>query len=446
MNEVRTRFAPSPTGFLHIGGLRTALYSYAFAKSKKGKFILRIEDTDRRRFVPGATEKMIKMLQFFGLNWDEYYVQSERLDRYRKTAEKLLIKSQAFYCQCEARNAKEEGYSKELRDPCREKNLTSGAIKLKIPADERISFRDFVVGKEISWETATVADTTLLKSNGFPTYHLAAVVDDHEMKISHVFRGHDWMPSTPIHLLVYRYLGFEPPPIGHLTDILDPAGGKLSKRTGSVAVEDFLADGYLPEAILNFIMLLGWAPKDNREIFSLKDFVKNFQKGSLQVANPVFNRQKLDWFNGYYIRQKSDRELLQLIKPFAPRGADIDLINQTIPLIKDRITKLSDYPPLAGFFFTEPPVDKKLFTTPAQKHLEKALAVLEKIKNWQKLEIESQLQDLVKREGWKMGEFFMNFRIAITGSKFTPPITDSVAILGRQKTLARLKKASGVLF
>jgi len=439
MNEIRTRFAPSPTGLLHIGSLRTALYAYAFAKSKKGDFILRIEDTDQRRNVAGAKEKIGGMLKLFGIVWDEYYIQSERLDLYREAAKKLLAEGHAFYCQCQARNAKKEGYSKELRDPCRGKNLTSGAIKLKVPDNERISFCDFVVGKEISWESSAVADATLLKSDGFPTYHLAAVVDDHGMRISHVFRGHDWMPSTPIHLLVYRYLGFEPPQIGHLTDILDPEGGKLSKRKGSVSCEEFLTQGFLPEAILNFIMLLGWAPKDNREIFTLPDFVANFQKGSLQVANPIFNRQKLDWFNGHYLRQKSDADLLQSIKPFAPKGAAADLIAKTIPLIKDRITKLSDYEPFAGFFFAEPKVDKKLLTALAKEQLTKAISVLEKITDWKKAEIEKQLQGLVKKENWQMGEFFMNFRLAIAGSKFTPPITDSVAIMGRAKTLPRLK-------
>src|SRR3972149_31857 len=238
MTEVRTRFAPSPTGNLHIGGLRTALYSYALAKHSGGEFLLRIEDTDKKREVPEGVEKIQELLKKFGLNWDgNVYIQSQRVQEgiYKKVADELLTSGHAFYCDCRPRNAKEEGYSKELRDPCRDKGKTTGAIKLKVDDNERISFEDFVLEKEVTWDTNVVPDTTLLKSDGFPTYHLAVVVDDHEMKITHVLRGHDWMPSTPIHLLVYKYLEFDLPQIGHLTDILDPEGGKLSKRKGSTS-------------------------------------------------------------------------------------------------------------------------------------------------------------------------------------------------------------------
>lgn len=447
MNEIRTRFAPSPTGFLHIGGLRTALYSYAFAKSQGGKFVLRIEDTDRKRFVPGATEKIYEILKTFGLNWDEGpYIQSERVETgiYQKYAQKLMDKGSAYYCFCDS-----EGDVGSLKDECRnlssqdiEEKIKQGlkpAIRLRLPDNETISFHDFIIDKDISWETKNVDEVVLLKSDGFPTYHLAVVVDDAEMKISHVIRGHDWLPSTPIHLLLMDYLELNRPNIGHLTDILDPEGGKLSKRKGAVSCEELLAEGYLPEAILNFIMLLGWAPKDNRELFTLDEFVENFQKGNLQISNPVFNREKLDWFNGLYLRQKSDEELIQLIKPFIPDGADSDLIKRTIPLVKERIIKLSDYKTLAGFFFTEPKLESKLFDQNAQEHLASASSALEEIKDWNKENIEKALRALAKGKGWETGDFFMNFRIAITGSRFTPPITDSVAVLGKEKTLARLQ-------
>ena len=270
---IRTRFAPSPTGFLHIGSLRTALYAYALAKHSGGQFILRIEDTDQKREVEGAIDALQKTLQKFGLNWDEYFLQSERLDIYQKAAQKLVADGHAFYCQCPARNAKEDGFSRELRDPCRDKNLNFGAVKLKVPDGETVSFFDFVHKKEISWDTTGIYDATLLKSDGFPTYHLAAMVDDLEMKITHILRGHDWMPSTPIHLLVFKYLGGNCPEIGHLSDILNATTGKkLSKRRDSVFMEDFIKEGYLPEAILNFVMLLGWAPKDNRELYTLDEF------------------------------------------------------------------------------------------------------------------------------------------------------------------------------
>lgn len=442
MNKVRTRFAPSPTGSLHIGSLRTALYSYALAKHSDGDFILRIEDTDIKREVPGSKERIKELLKIFGLDWDEYFVQSERTKEgiYEQAVKKLVEGGYAFYCDCKPRNAKDEGYSKELRDPCRDKNKTSGAIKLKVPNGETISFKDFVLDKEVSWETSTVADTTLFKSNGFPTYHFAVVVDDHNMGISHVLRGHDWMPSTPIHLLVYKYLGYELPEIGHLTDILDPEGGKLSKRKGSTSVDGLLKEGYLPEAILNFIMLLGWAPKDDRELFALGEFVEAFDPSGFQKSNPAFNREKLDWFNGHYIRQKSDEELTKLFIGFAPKGANEKLVGQITPLIKERINKLSDFDNLAGFFFKEKKVDKKLFGPNYSQHLTRAMEELASLSSWSKEKIDATLIGLIKAKGFKTGDFFMDLRVAITGSRFTPPITDSIAILGKKETLKRLKK------
>jgi len=440
MDKIRTRFAPSPTGNLHIGSLRTALYAYALAKHSNGDFILRIEDTDQKREVEGSTEKIKELLNVFGLTWDEYYVQSERAHTgvYKEAAEKLVKEGHAFYCDCKPKNAKLEGFSKELRDPCREKGLTSGAIKLKVSDGETITFKDFVLDKEISWDTSTVADATLLKSDGFPTYHLAVVVDDSEMKISHVLRGHDWMPSTPIHLLVYKYLGLSMPLIGHLTDILDPEGGKLSKRKGSVSCEGMIEEGYLPEALLNFVMLLGWAPKDNREMFLLSDFVKAFDEKGFQKSNPVFNREKLNWFNGEYIRGKSDGELTQLFIKYATKK-DEDLIANITSLLKDRIEKLTDINSFGGFFFERKEVDKTLLNENASEHINKAIEVLEKIRSWSKESLDEGLMAAVTENGYKTGEFFMDLRIAITGSKFTPPINDSILILGKEETIARLK-------
>jgi len=474
MDEVRTRFAPSPTGFLHIGGLRTALYSYAFAKSpasaeasagKQGKFILRIEDTDQDRLVPGATKKIYEMLKNFGITWDEGpivggpylpYIQSERKEAgiYKKYAEKLVKDNHAYFCFCQPKTEKEieENHQKkivELRDPCRdlskeqvEEKLKSGqkaGIRLRVPDKEKVSFFDFIIKKEISWETKDIDEVMLLKSDGFPTYHLAVTVDDAEMKISHVLRGHDWLPSTPIHLLLYKYLGFPLPEIGHLTDILDPEGGKLSKRKGSVSCEEFLAEGYLPEAILNFIMLLGWAPKDNREIFTLQEFVDNFQKGELQTANPVFNRKKLDWFNGVYIRETQNSKLKSQIYQFFEKKYPEDFIEKTILLIKDRITKLADFETLAGFLFERPKIDVSLFGNLNYKeHLKGAAEVLEAVESWDNEAIQTALTTLIEKNNWKTGDFYMSFRIALSGSRFTPPITNCAEILGKEETLQRL--------
>ena len=441
MIKVRTRFAPSPTGSMHIGNLRTALYAYVLGKHYKGDFLLRIEDTDKKREVEGGVEEIKNLLETFNLKWDEFYVQSERVKEgiYKKYAEELVKEGHAFYCQCEAKNAKTEGFSKELRDPCREKGLTSGAIKLKVP-EGKISFKDFVLDKEIEWGLSTVSDATLLKSDGFPTYHLAVCVDDHLMEISHVLRGHDWMPSTPIHLLVHKFLGFKLPEIGHLTDILDPEGGKLSKRKGSTSCEGLLKEGYLPEALLNFIMLLGWAPKDNKEIFSLEEFVEAFDEKGFQKANPVFNKEKLNWFNGMYLRTLKDSDLVNLLFDFSKGKYSKDILEKTIPLVKERIDTLSDYWEIASFFYEENKADETLFGENKEKHLNVAYEVLNGMDSWDKEILNQKLMEGVTNNSFKTGDFFMDLRIAITGKKFTPPINDSIFILGKEKSLERIKK------
>jgi len=454
---VRTRFAPSPTGYLHIGSLRTALYAYAFAKSQNGVFVLRIEDTDRNRFVPGSTEKIYDQLKLFGINWDEGpivggpfgpYIQSERVNSgiYKKYAEKLVTDGHAFYCFCqpvtkeEIKEARQNKVSKVRDLNCRnltptevEKKIAAGekpAIRLKVPDNEVVSFYDFVVKKQISWKTENVDEAMLLKSDGMPTYQLGVVVDDVSMEMTHIIRALEWLPSTPIHLLLFNYLGFKTPQIGHLTDILDPLGGKLSKRKGNVSTEDFIKAGYLPEAILNFIMLVGWAPKDNRELFTLGQFVEAFDSKGFQKTNPIFNREKLDWFNGEYIRQKSDPELTELFLPFAP-DENKELIAKITPLVKNRIAKLSDFRSLAGFFFEAKEVDKSLLGKNCKDHIEKAIEAIENGVD---------LMETVEKNKFKTGDFFMDLRIAVSGSKITPPLTDSIAILGKQETLARLKR------
>lgn len=427
---IRTRFAPSPTGFLHIGSLRTALYAYVLAKHEGGDFILRIEDTDQKREVEGATEALQKTLKNFNLNWDEYYVQSERSKEgiYKKAAEKLVKDGHAFYCGCSPKNAKEEGFSNNLRDPCRDKDLTTGAIKLKVPESKTLSYFDFVHKKEISWNSDTVYDATLLKSDGLPTYHLAAMVDDLDMKISHILRGHDWLPSTPIHLLMFEYLGGVLPEIGHLTDILSAeTGKKLSKRRDSVFVEQFLGEGYLPEALLNFVMLLGWAPKDNHELFTLDEFIKAFDIKGFQEANPRFLREKLDWFNGEYIRKLSSEELIKKLNL-----EDTQKNRSIIALIHDRIKKLSDFGDLTRFFWEEPiGIDMSLFGKNYKEHLVKAIEAIDK---------SLPLDTVPKDNNFKVGDFFMDLRIAITGKKFTPPINESIEILGKEEALKRLKR------
>ncbi len=432
MNKVRTRFAPSPTGSMHIGNLRTAFYAYALAKHNGGDFILRIEDTDKKREKEGGVEDIKRLLSIFNIKWDEYYIQSERLNLYKEAAKKMINDGNAFYCQCEAKNAKEDGFSNELRDPCRDKNFTTGAVKLKVPDNEKIAFVDFVLKKKVSWTTSVVGDATLLKSDGFPTYHLAVVVDDHDMNISHALRGHDWMPSTPIHLLVYKFLGHEIPQIGHLTDIMDPEGGKLSKRKGSTSVDGLLNEGYLPEALFNLVILLGWAPKDNKELFSLEEFVKDFDEQGFQKSNPVFNHDKLDWFNGEYIRKLSDDILNKKFQEINDnfKSLEIDKQIEITKLLKERIKKITDLNTIAKFFWETPIVDKNLFGENYKEHIVKAIDGIESKKD---------LMEVVKENNFKTGDFFMTLRIAITGMKFTPPINESMLILGVEESIMRLK-------
>lgn len=436
MNKVRTRFAPSPTGSMHIGNLRTAFYAYALAKHNNGDFILRIEDTDKKREKEGGVEDIKRLLGIFNIKWDEYYVQSERLSLYKKAAEKLVEDGHAFYCQCEAKNAKEDGFTTELRDPCRNNKFTSGAIKLLVPDNEKIEFVDFVLRKKVSWTSSIVGDATLLKSDGFPTYHLAVVVDDHDIKISHVLRGHDWMPSTPIHLLVYKFLGYEIPEIGHLTDIMDPDGGKLSKRKGSTSVDGLLNEGYLQEALLNFVILLGWAPKDNRELFTLDEFVKEFDVLGFQKSNPVFNTDKLDWFNGEYIRKMSDEDLNTKFQATNDKFKELEKGKQLeiTKLLKERVKKISDLNTLATFFWERPKVDTTLFNENYKDHLIKAIEGIENKRD---------LMEVIKENNFKTGDFFMTLRIAITGMKFTPPINESMEILGIEESLLRLRSLVG---
>ena len=401
---VVTRFAPSPTGAMHIGSLRTAVYAYALAKHHKGKFILRIEDTDQKRAVSGSLAEIKKLLELFNLKWDEYFVQSERLELYQKAARELVKKSHAYEAE--------------------------GAIRIKIPRHEKVSYHDFVLDKNIEWQTDVLEELVLLKSDGFPTYHLAVVVDDQAMGITHILRGHDWLPSTPIHLLLYNFLGFDLPQIGHLTDILDPEGGKLSKRKGSTSVAGLLAEGYLPEAILNFVILLGWAPKDNRELFTLEEFVKAFDVKGLQKSNPVFNRAKLDWFNGEYLRKMPEAKLKTQIYEFFAKKYEEEKIAEILPLIKDRIKTLKEFESLAGFFFAKPKVDRKLFGKNYKEHLAAATQALEK---------GIDLEAVPQKNDFQVGDFFMDLRIALTGKKVTPPINESVKILGKAETLKRLK-------
>jgi glutamyl-tRNA synthetase len=476
VNNIRTRFAPSPTGFLHVGGAYSALLDYAFAKKHKGKFIIRIEDTDIKRQVKGAEEVIYQGLEWLGIKADESpkiggpfgpYRQSERLKLYKKYALELVDKGKVYYCFCSSQRLKKVRFERQRKGlppmydkKCRKIDKKEAekkaqkekfVIRLKIPENEKIIVPEPIRG-EIAFDSNVLDDQVLLKSDGFPTYHLAIVVDDHLMEITHAVRGEEWLSSAPKHYLLYKYFEWKPPLYFHTPAIRNPDRSKLSKRKGHTSLMWYREQGYLPEALVNFLCLLGWSHPEEKEVFDIKEFIKLFHLKDLSPAGPIFNLEKLDWLNGVYIRETENstlpagrQDLKTQIFKFYQGKYPADSINQTIPLVKDRIKKLSDYQSLAGFFFETPKINKKLFEKNAKIQLVQSIKVLEKIEKWEKNEIEEALHGLIKKKGWGTGHFFMNFRIAITGSETTPPITDSVAILGKKETLLRIKRALGSL-
>jgi glutamyl-tRNA synthetase len=466
---VRTRMAPSPTGEYHIGHIRTLLYNYAFAKKNNGQFIIRIEDTDQKRFVSGAQERILQVIKDYGLSWDEGpdiggpfgpYVQTQRLEIYKKYIQELLDKDLAYYCFCSADRLEKmreiQKINKQIPkyDRCClkltkeqiEENLKNNVpyvIRLKVPTNENIIFKDIIRGS-IKINTNEIDDQVLVKSDGIPTYHFAAVVDDHLMEITHIIRGDEWISSAPKQILLYRYFGWEVPNYAHLPVFLDPSGkGKMSKRKGTVSARSFLDEGYLPEALINFLMLLGWNPGDNREFFSLDEFVKEFSLEHLHKKQPIFDRKKLDYFNGYYIRQKTNEELAVLFKKFLP-DADDNTINQLIPILKERIVKLKDLVDQTKFLFEDVNYEKDLLlqgnitSDQANEFLNKTKDLLNNLQTFDFENLQNKIMDLIKSNNWNTGQFFMVFRVAICGVSFTPPIVECLPILGKEKTIHKI--------
>lgn len=483
--KVRTRFAPSPTGNLHIGGIRAALYPYALAKKNDGEFILRIEDTDQTRKVEKGEEKIMQDMENYGLEWDEFYRQSDRQDIYKEYAEKLVESKNAYYSfetKEELDNARQLAQDNKqvfrYRSPNRDMPLgeakervangDSYVIRLKSPEEEELIFTDVVQGS-MKFNTREVDDTVLLKSDGFPTYHLAVVVDDHLMEITHVLRGFGWIPSIPKHILIYRAFGWEMPVHGHMTDILNPDGkGKLSKRHGAVSANSFLERGYLPEAILNFLMLLGWSSpearqhgKGEREFFSMEDFIEMFDLKDLNKSNQRFDPQKLDWFNQSYIqtlelddlenrftnwlkKYSDDKELKSQINEKGP-----DFLQEIIKLEHTRIKTLADLPESIKFFYEKPnKVDllglkklKKLSKEQAHLVLSDYVTILEDedLEKMSHDDWEVGLRKLADGYELKHGLVFMVLRVAITGSTATPPLFETMQILGKEEVLERIK-------
>lgn len=413
MLKVRVRYAPSPTGIPHVGNIRTALFNYLFAKKENGQFLLRIEDTDRNRLVPEAVEKIKESLKVLGLNWDgEEIHQSSRLDLYSKYLEELKTKNLAYE--------------------------DEGAWRFKIEKGKTLTWQDAVHG-EVSFKSDVLEDFIIIKSDGYPTYHFASVVDDHDMEISHVFRGDEWISSTPKHLLLYQAFGWEPPTFVHLPPILGPNNKKLSKRQGAKSVIEFIQEGYLPEAIVNFMAFLGWAPKDDKEIFSLEELISEFSIERINKNSPIFNVEKLKWFNGQWIRALSDEELAKKIAKVS--SFKTEEIIKVLPIVKDRMSTLHDFVSISGFLFNENiEIDPKGILI-SESILKKLIDAYQKISDWTKENIQSTTISIMEKENLKKPEMYKSIGIAVSGSQITPPIFDSLQVLGKEKTIARLNEA-----
>lgn len=461
---VRTRIAPSPTGSdVHVGSVATALMNYAWAKKNNGQFIIRIEDTDRTRIVEGGEVQMLKTLKRIGLVADESpevggsyapYRQSERLETYKKYAEELVAKGKAYYCVCtpERLTKMREDQQAKKQVPKYDRlclsnqneiikqingNKTKRVVRLLIP-EGQTKFQDAVRG-EIVIENQNIDDQVILKSDGFPTYHLGVVIDDYLMRITHVIRGEEWLPSTPKHVILYQAFGWELPVFAHISLLRNPDKSKLSKRKNPVWTSYYLDQGIFPEALLNYLALMGWSHPEGKDVFSLEEYIKVFDIKDIKTSAPIFDPIKLEWMNGVYIREMKNEKLKIKIFEFLDKKYPEDLIEKTIPLIKERVKKLADYLPLCEFFFKAPTtyeisVDKK------NDFFGKVKTELEKVSDWKAVTIGESLVNLAKKLEIKNSQFFADMRMVITGKKISPPLNESMEILGKEECLKRIGK------
>lgn len=477
-NKIKTRFAPSPTGDLHIGGLRTALFAYLFAKKNNGEFLLRIEDTDQARYKEGSIDSILDGLKWAGINWDnqEIIYQTKRINIYKKYAEQLVADGKAYYCFCTQKTLSEmrQGQEQNKQAPrydrrCLnltqaevEKKLAAGVphvIRMKIP-EGKTKFEDLIYG-QIEFDYREIDDQVLLKSDGYPTYHLANVIDDYEMKITHIIRAEEWLPSTPKHIILYNYFNWELPEFAHIPLILAPDKSKLSKRHGSTGVLEFKKLGYLPEALINYIVLLGWNPGNEREIFTLEKLELKFSLDKIHKAGAIFNQEKLDWMNGYYIRQLNLENFTEKCIPYLIDANLIDAknynekyIQSVVALEQERIKKLSEISEITQYFFKEIKYNKNLLKwkksdlATAKLRLEFLYEELEKIpeKNWTRNSLENLLIDLIKAQNLGTGDTLWPMRVALTGQRNSPGPFEVAEVLGKEKSLERIKKAINLCY
>ena len=477
MTTVRVRYAPSPTGAPHIGNLRTALFNWLWARHNDGKFILRVEDTDQAREVDNGLELIMESLRFLGMDWDEGpdiggaygpYHQSERLLIYKKYADELIEKGAAYYCYCTPDELKQMRQAQEARgEPTRydrrcryltaeqraerEAKGLPRVVRLAVPLEGSTTLPDFIHG-DITIPNADVDDQVLLKSDGFPTYHMAVVVDDHLMEITHVMRGDEWISSFPKHILLYNAFGWTPPQFGHMPVVLGPDKKKLSKRHGATSITQFRDEGYLVEALVNFMALLGWAYDGERELFSRAELIGAFTLDHIHSSPAVFDRTKLDWMNGYYIRALTTDELAERLLPFLTRAgieADLETVKKIAPLVQERLKRLDEFPQLVDFIFQdEISYDPKLLLGNKMNAVESLNALRnagEVLDNFASFDdegaLEHELRAASEKLGLKPAQFFGILRVAVTGKTVTPPLIGVLKILGKQKTMARVNAA-----
>jgi glutamyl-tRNA synthetase len=477
-NSFRVRFAPSPTGYLHIGGLRTALYNYLFARRQNGKIILRIEDTDRKRFVEGAVDNLLETLEWAGINFDEgpriggdfgSYFQSERLDIYREKCNKLIDEQNAYYCFCtpeRLENIRDE--QKQLKLPqfkydkhCLsltkeevEKNLESKVpfvVRLNVEKNKIVAFKDEIRGK-VEFDSSTIDDQVLIKSDGYPTYHLANVVDDYLMEISHVIRGEEWLSSTPKHILLYEYFKWEKPIFAHLPLLLNPDKSKLSKRQGDVAVEDYRDKGYLKEALINFVALLGWNYGDDKEFYEMKELIEKFSLDRVHKAGAVFNLDKLNWLNFEHLRKKTDDDVLKMLREDISNSKyyndelNDEYLLKIIAAMKERVTSVKEYLTKSTYFFEAPQEYdeknlKKRWKEDSHELLGKLKDEFANLDNPKFQDYESTLERTAQEFNVGKGKLIHPLRIAVSGVGAGPGVFDILDILGKEEVIKRIDSA-----
>ena len=483
-DNVRVRFAPSPTGLPHIGNVRTAMFNWLFARHSGGKFIVRVEDTDQERLVPGAVDNILDGLEWLGIDWDEGprvggeyapYFQSERLESYRNAAGGLVGSGAAYRCYCsrerlaqvreeqqrQKQSIRYDGHCRHLTEGERmelEAQGTPSVVRFAMPATGVTTVQDLIRG-DVEWDNSLLDDFILIKSDGFPTYHMANVVDDHLMEISHVMRAEEWLPSTPRHLQLYQAMGITPPLFGHLPMILGPDKSKLSKRHGATSVLEYRDEGYLPEALQNFMVLLGWSLDDKTEIMSTEFLVENFELERVSKPAAIFDREKLVWMNGTYIRQLSTEDLAQRVMFFLERDlspellpVDWEYLLRIVPLVRERLKLLVDAPEMLAYFFQgdleyEPArlVQRGMDRESTLAALRRAELELAQLDSLEPEVLEARFRAVGEELELSPRQFFGALRVACTGRTATPPLFETMEVLGQERVLQRLRAASAQL-